>query len=144
MIVVATERHRALFESALVRVGVAVEEARTGGNYIELDAAQTLALFMVDGNPDQAHFEGSVGELISSAGSGGRHVLVYREMVAVLWDEGNISGAVALEEMWNCLGRSRRFSLFCAYPLSAFDSAHASASFRTICEQHSPALPTRC
>jgi hypothetical protein len=143
VIVVATPGHRRLFEAALTGAGVDIEEARTAGRYIDLDAEETLSLFMLDGAPDPVRFETTLGELIARAASGGRTVRVYGEMVAVLWAEGNVPAAIALEDLWNNLGLSQPFSLFCAYPLTAFEGPRVPGAFRTVCEQHSPVIPTR-
>jgi hypothetical protein len=42
-------------------------------------------------------------------------VRVHGEMVNVLWQKGRLDAAIALEDHWNELGRSHRFSLFCVY-----------------------------
>ncbi len=141
VLVVATKQHRELFEAAVVRAGVNVEAARAEGRYVDVDAAETLSLFMVDGTPDPVRFEAAFGGLVARLASSGRAVRIYGEMVAVLWAEGNISAALALEDLWNVLGRSQRFSLLCAYPLSAFDTVETTGSFRMVCGQHSPDLP---
>lgn len=142
VIVVATDDHRRLFEATLIGAGLDVEAARTTGRYTAVDAEETLSLFMLDGAPDPVRFETTVGGLVARAASGGRTVRVYGEMVAVLWAQGNVAAAIALEDLWNDLGRSQQFSLFCAYPLTAFDGAPAPGSFRTICEQHATVVPT--
>jgi hypothetical protein len=64
-------------------------------------------------------------------------------MVAVLWNEGNIAAAIALEDLWNDLAASYPFSLFCAYPMRAFDRDGSNDGFRTICGQHSRVLLQR-
>lgn len=46
-------------------------------------------------------------------------VRAYGEMVALLWDEGNATGALRLEELWDELQRETEFSLLCAYPEDA-------------------------
>jgi hypothetical protein len=58
-------------------------------------------------------------------------------MVAVLWDQGNVAAAIALEDLWNDLGTKHPFSLFCAYPIRAFDTESSTEPFQTICRQHS-------
>jgi anti-anti-sigma factor len=143
VVVVATKRHRDLFEAALTGTGIDVGEAREEDRYIDLDAEETLSLFMLDGTPDPIRFEIALTKLLARAGGGGRSVSVYGEMVAFLWDQGNITGVIALEDLWNELGRSQQFSLFCAYPLAAFDRPESAESFRTIREQHSGAHPQR-
>jgi hypothetical protein len=59
---------------------------------------------------------------------------VYVEMVALLWDDGDMASVPALEDLWNDLARLRTFSLLCAYPTRAFDdeaSAEASGASTT-------------
>ncbi|MCA1675644.1 MAG: MEDS domain-containing protein [Actinobacteria bacterium] len=144
VIIVATPHHRDLFDEVLRDAGIDVDAARAAGRYIDLDAEETLSIFMVDGQPSSARFDEAIGSLISQATAGGRTVRIYGEMVAVLWMEGNPAAAIALEDLWNDLGRSREFSLFCAYQVSAFDDLETSGSLRRICQQHSfPANPIR-
>ncbi len=141
VVVVATRRHRDLFEGALVGAGVDVEGARRAARYLDVDAEELLSRFMVDGVPDPNGFQTVVGSLIAGAASSGRAVRIYGEMVAVLWAEGNVAAAIALEDLWNDLGCSHPFSLLCAYPTTAFDPIAATGLFRTICEQHSARGP---
>lgn len=138
-ILVATEAHRELFETALLSSGVDVGAARRTGRYQALDAGETLSKFMVDGAPDPTRFWTTIGGLVATATGSGRRVLIYGEMVAVLWAEGNVAAAIALEDLWNELGRIRPFSLLCAYPTTTFDRVESTTLFRVLCEQHSPA-----
>ncbi|MBW3581424.1 MAG: MEDS domain-containing protein [Actinobacteria bacterium] len=137
-IVVATEAHLELFETALLS-GVDVGAARADGRYLALDADEALSRFMVDGAPDPTRFWTTIGGLVATATGSGRRVRIYGEMVAVLWAEGNVAAAIALEDLWNELGRIRPFSLLCAYPTTAFDRVESTTLFRVLCEQHSSA-----
>ena len=92
VIVIATPEHRAAFEAAMAAAGVDAELAAAGGRRIVLDAADTLARFMTDDVPDPAAFDAVVGGLVRDAASGGP-VRAYGEMVALLWDAGNVTGA---------------------------------------------------
>lgn len=136
VIVVATKAHRDLFEVTLLGADVDVDRARAQSRYIDLDAAETLSSFMVDGVPDKDRFESVVGGLIARVPAADRVVRIYGEMVAVLWAEGNAAGAVALEDLWNGLRRRLRFSLLCAYPTGAFDAKATAGLFRAVCVQH--------
>lgn len=139
-IIVADRAHRDAFEGALVASGVDVRGAADRGLLLSLDAEAMLADFMVDEMPDGEKFHKLFGDLIGQATEGGRNVRVFGEMVSVLWAEGNVAGAVNLEEMWNGLAESYPFRLFCAYPSDAF--AHDTLSpLRLICHQHSKVIP---
>lgn len=141
-IVVATGSHRDLFGRALIETGIDLREAQRCGRYIALDASETLSTFMVECMPDAARFESAIGELVSRAAQGPRDVRIYGEMVAVLWDQGNVAAAIALEDLWNDLATRHPFSLFCAYPIRAFDADASPGQFRKIREQHSRVIPT--
>jgi hypothetical protein len=100
------------------------------------DAAETLETFMVEGVPDPALFEASVGGLVERAALGGRTVRVFGEMVAVLWAAGNVPGALALEALWNEMASDRQFFLLCAYPEVLLDGASLDA-VNAMCDRHS-------
>jgi hypothetical protein len=46
----------------------------------------------------------------------GSAVRAFGEEVALLWSQGNVPGAIALESLWNDVVDHQRFSLLCAYP----------------------------
>jgi hypothetical protein len=57
-------------------------------------------------------------------------------MVAVLWDQGNVTAALALEALWNDLSATRQFFLMCAYPSSSLDGGSLDAA-NSVCQLHS-------
>jgi anti-sigma regulatory factor (Ser/Thr protein kinase) len=137
VVVLATPGHCAAFAAALAGAGVDVGAATAGGQLIVLDAADTLARFMVDGVPDAAAFDAVVGDVVRHAGASGRPVRAYGEMVALLWEAGNETGAVRLEQLWNGLGEQLPFALFCAYPSHLFGGASPDGALADVCELHS-------
>jgi hypothetical protein len=139
-IVVAADAHRDSFNCALMEAGIDVPEARRCGRFVSLDTSEALATFMVDDMPDVARFEATIGQLVSRVVENARHVRIYGEMVAVLWDQGNVAAAIALEDLWNDLATRYPFSLLCAYPMRAFDTYETTENFRRICGQHSRVL----
>lgn len=143
IIVVAMPDHRGLFGEVLRDAGVDLDRAQSQGRYVDLDAEETLSLFMVDGQPKWPLFEKTIGLLISQVTAGNRTVRIYDEMVALLWADGNAAGAMCLEDLWNNLGRLHDLSLFCAYPVTAFDSPGTAGSLRRLCEQHAIASPEK-
>ena len=141
-IIVASAAHRAAFETALRDAGVDVEHAIAADRYIGFDAAELLDDLMVDGTPHAGRFHEAIGEVIDRAGAKQRRVRVYGEMVALLWEGGNIPAAVALEGLWNELAATHEFALLCAYPLSVFDDDATAAAFERVCEQHCTVIPS--
>ncbi len=140
-IVVATAAHRRAFEDALHEAGLDVGAAVASGRYLTVDAAGLLTTFMVDGAPDARRFRDEIGGVIERAAADGRRVRIYGEMVALLWDAGDVPSAIALEDLWNDLAATHAFALLCAYPMSAFESAESEAGFRRVCEQHTAVIP---
>ena len=141
-IVVATAAHRHEFERALEAAGIDVAAAVREGRFIALDARDVLSRFMVGGVPDEARFRAAIGTVMDHASRGGRRMRVYGEMVALLWDDGDVVSALALEDFWNDLAGERTFKLLCAYPMRAFDDPASADAFRWICDQHSTVIPS--
>jgi hypothetical protein len=100
------------------------------------DASETLETFMVAGKPDPALFEATVGSIVEWAARSGRTLRVFGEMVAVLWAAGNVTGALALEGMWNDMASNRQFFLLCAYPEVLLAEAPL-ADVNAMCDRHS-------
>jgi hypothetical protein len=132
VVIVATPVHRAALEQALAQRGVALPAQR----YLTLDAAGTLAGFRHDGHLDPAGFAAAAGALLDRAAAGGRAVRVFGEMVALLWDEGDVVGALELEACWNALARHRAFSLLCAYPSSILVDGTSLGRVGAVCSGH--------
>jgi hypothetical protein len=117
-IVVATHEHMQAFEAALVARGIDVVEARERGRLIVLDAQDTLAKLVTHEGFGSDAFNLVVGDVVREASKSGRGVRAYGEMVALLWDRGDVAGVLELESLWNALGVEVAFSLLCAYPAS--------------------------
>ena len=135
-LVVATPAHRAAFEAALTASGVDVAGAVAAGSYVCFDAAELLATFMMDGVPDQAGFEREVGAVLGRMTASGHTLRIYGEMVALLWEGGDVASAVALEDLWNEISSRYDFDLLCAYRLGSFDNEEDALAFRRVCELH--------
>ncbi len=146
-IVIATKPHRDALEQQLTAGGYDLAAFQRRGQYVPLDAAETLSKFMVNDWPNEQRFHEVVGNLIAQADARHLWVRAFGEMVAVLWAEGKQAAALHLEKLWNGLSERYSFSLYCAYPTGAFDTALANARFKDICMEHMHVLlpdpPTR-
>jgi len=140
-IVIATKSHRESLEERLQAEDLEVAAARARGQYVSIDAAATLPKFMVEGLPDPGRFTEVVGSMIARAAKGRRHVRIFGELVVLLWADGNRAAAIRLEELWNHLGETHPFSLFCAYPMHGFAGEVYEVEFTEICKQHSQVIP---
>ncbi len=139
-VLIATEAHCEAFAFALELAGIDTVEARADERLVFLDAATTMAAFTRDGQIDRDAFREVVGGRLRTAAKSGRAVRAYGEMVALLWDAGDVVGAIELETLWNDLGCELPFSLYCAYPAaSVFGSEHTQA-LHQVCRLHSSVL----
>ena len=134
VIVVATEPHAAAIAGRLVELGVDVDHASEDGALFLLDAAQTLNLFTTQGNPDPKRFNAAIGGIIRQAAAGRDRIRIFGEMVVVLWEAGQVTAAMRLEELWNELLIGTEVRLLCAYPVGCLgDDPDAAAR---LCELH--------
>lgn len=137
-VAIATSSHLDAIRDALAERGWA--SAVEQGRFVAVDAAQLLDRFMVDGRPDEHAFTAAVEPLLEPASSGGR-VRAFGEMVALLWERGDVDGAIRLEDLWNRLSTTHTFELLCAYPMGTFDSGQ-HAAFEAVCDRHNTVVPT--
>lgn len=142
VVVLATAEHRAALDEVLLQYGTDTVRARVTGRYLTLDAAETLEGFLVDGAPDPARFRATVAPIVAAAGEDGCPVRLFGEMVALLWAAGNVTGAIALEQMWNELATSHQFALLCAYPIRVLAAGSLGAADQ-ICSLHSSVVAPR-
>lgn len=144
-IVIATEAHRDGLVAALTGAGLDPATERRDGTLILLDADATLASFMDDGEVDSDAFRHVIGTVVRRAGSGGRPVLAYGEMVAVLWEAGDVVAAIELEKAWNELAFELSFALVCGYRSESVLSDADADAMAEMCHLHSSVvnLPTR-
>ncbi len=136
-IVAATSEHNEAIKRKIGAIDPEVQLEMAIGQFIALDAHETLAKFMVDGMPSQEKFDEVIGGLIRTARAEKKRIRIFGEMVAVLTDDRKPEAAIALEHYWNDLAKNHPFRLFCAYPDRTRlqpDTAHHSAD---ICAAHS-------
>ena len=143
-VIVATKAHQETLARRLKGYGVEPAQAAAEGRYVAFDAGELLSRFLLDGQIDQFRFFDVVGEVISRASAASRDekrgVVVFGEMVALLWAEGKTDLAIQLEKLWNALARNCSFSLRCAYPMQGFSFQRDAAAFAEICGQHSAVI----
>jgi EAL domain-containing protein (putative c-di-GMP-specific phosphodiesterase class I) len=141
VVAIVSAEHCALMEAALRAAGIDLATACADGRFTALDMADTALEVLVNGRPDEARFEALATDLITRASAGGRRVVVFGEMVALLCAIGNTDAAVDVERMWNRLADRLTFRLICAYPIAQFDDGDPAAAFRDICRLHASVVP---
>src|ERR1051325_4613923 len=119
VVVIAAPGHRQGVRSALAGGGMDLDVAERGHPLAPLGAATTWGGVAIDGRIGSTAFDREVGGVVRAASASGRPVRAYGEMVALLWEAGDVDGAIRLERLWNELGDRTPFSLFCAYPAAS-------------------------
>lgn len=142
-VVVATKAHLQSIADELSARGLNLENLRASHHYIELDAAATLANFMVQNWPEKEKFNATVGRRIARAEalSQGHRILIFGEMVALLWEQGRHDATIRLEQLWNDFGERHSFFLLCGYPLDLFSRSEHRQMFFNICGEHTHVNP---
>ena len=137
---VMTKSHREGLLERLIAQGFDVDEAMTNGRLAVLDAVKALSGFMDTDEPNRERFLLKFGALIrttqATSSKKNAPLVVFGEMVAVLWEQKKYDAAVRLEQLWNELARTSSFYLCCAYPASAFQGEMKSESYAAVCATH--------
>ena len=141
VVVIATDAHREVLERQLREDGLEFDQARRSGQYVYLDANETLARFMVNGWPDLERYDEVIGEIVAKVTARYPRIRVFGEMVALLWAAGKQNAAIYLDEHVNELAKTYGFPILCAYPIGAFSGPAQREPFLEVCSAHSHVLP---
>lgn len=147
VLVVATDAHRQAFAASLSAEGVDAGQEQRAGRLLMADASALLGSFLAGGKLDHDEFTAVAAGLIrrAAAGQGGRArpVRIYAEMVALLWDAGDVALAIELEGLWNELGARLPFSLLCGYPASVLAQPGSAGAVRDVGRLHAAVADQR-
>ena len=136
-VAVATPAHRAAFG---VNLGVWATEggaAEAAGRLVMVDAAAMLQGFVTDGRLDPARFRDAATDLIGRVARPGQPARVYADMMALLWDAGQVRVALELEALWDGLAADLQFSLLCGYPARLMTQQDTEKAVEEMCQLHS-------
>jgi DNA-binding NarL/FixJ family response regulator len=140
-IAVITESHRSGLVSRLKAQGLDVDAATQQGTYLQLDVAETLSTFMVNGMPDPTRFFEVAGGLIEAAAKSARQehcgVVVCGECSPTLWAEGKADAAIRVEQLFDQVGKAFGLDILCGYASSSFHGEGDELVFQNICAEHS-------
>lgn len=139
-VVVATPAHRAAFGA---RLGAGAEDRAAAGPLLMMDAAGMLDSFLIGGRIDPVRFQDAASDLIGRAADAGQPVRIYAEMVALLWDAGQVTLALELEALWNDLASSLSFSLLCGYPARLMTGHDDADALEEVFRLHSGVISPR-
>jgi hypothetical protein len=145
VVAVLTKTHQRGLLGRLTARGIPVGRAAAQGRLVVADAVEALSKFMEPAGPNRQRFLREFGTIIRNAEAAAdvknKRVVVFGEMVAVLWKQKKREAAIRVEQLWNELARTHFFHLRCAYPAKAFQGEMAGEPYHTICAEHSVVVP---
>ena len=142
---VVTPEHQDLFARHLAELGADLPSLLEKRQLLFLDAQQTMAEFMVNGQPDWLLFEKAIRSAMrqvrpSDPSDGLR---AYGEMVGILWKAKQFAAAIRLEQFWNKLLEQSDFSLYCAYAIDVFGKDFEVANLDGVLCTHTHMVPAQ-
>jgi len=139
-IVIATQAHLTDLREAWRAMGVDFAAASERGQLVVLDANATLASLMgTSGLPERELFFRTIEPVVTVAEANYARVVAFGEMVSLLWESGNLEGAMLLEDFWIQLGQAHAFTLFCGYRQQNSDAG--AEPFEAMRQKHSRVIP---
>ncbi len=107
-----------------------------------LDVAQVMQQCIAGGMPEWGRFRNALMPMLSRIQPGGRGTRIYSELASALWQGGNPEGAIRLEELWNALAVTMRFSLYCGYTMDTLSEESYAGPLEELGRTHSDILST--
>jgi len=137
-VLVATAKHASLVAEHLAARGWDPRRIDELGLLVGADPEATLEQIMDGPRPADASFERVIGGMLDELAGRfpGRRVRVFGEMVNVLRERRQRDAAVELEELWNRLARTRRFTLLCGCRVDVFDRGSQVEALPDVCKLH--------
>jgi hypothetical protein len=143
VILVPTAAHWDAFCPRLEAEGVDIKEAQSQGQLTIVDADELLPQFMGEQMPDSPVFLGLAGEVVARARGGNRYPKVrwWGEMVNVLWERGNVTASMALEDLFDQLAHEHEIAIFCSFLMDNFDGEVHTRMLPRLGQNHSHLIP---
>jgi DNA-binding NarL/FixJ family response regulator len=140
-IVITPELQQIRILSRLEAYGLDMSAEIRQGRYVALDTEDALSRYMINDRPDDALFYRAADDLITKtaqAVDGERtRVVACGGCATLLWERGNVEGAIRLERLWDEIARSHRVQVLCGYQLATFEGEKGRDTFDRICAEHS-------
>lgn len=145
VLLIVTPEHQELFSGQFSRLDIDVSAAVRDRQLIFCDARQTLAEFMIGGQPDWEQFERVIrnGMRRVQPASDAAGLRAYGEMVGILWRARQFAAAIRLEQLWNRLLDRISFSLYCAYAIDVFGPEFELSNLEGVLCAHTHLVPAR-
>jgi hypothetical protein len=122
---------------------VDISAALSEGQLTVVDADDLLPSFMGEKMPDGPVFLGLAGEVVARARNRDRYPRVrwWGEMVNVLWERGNATASMALEDLFDQLAHEQEIAIFCSFLMDNFDGEVHTRMLPRLGQNHSHLIP---
>jgi hypothetical protein len=122
---------------------VNIKEAESKGQLTVVDADELLPRFMDQEMPDAPVFLGLAGEAVARVRGRDRYSKVrwWGEMVNVLWERGNATASMALEDLFDQLAHEQEIAIFCSFLMDNFDGEIHTRMLPRLGQNHSHLIP---
>jgi signal transduction histidine kinase len=141
-LLIATREHVAGITAELGIRGQDCEALEKTGRLIGVNAQEMLRKLAPAAELDADLCRRVLGDLISGvAESSDSNLVVYGEMVDLLWKSGNPQAAIRLEQIWNDLQKDYPIRLLCGYAAQMF-GCEDRAVLELVWNQHTLCLPS--
>jgi hypothetical protein len=143
LILVPTAAHWNAFRPRLEAEGVDVKDAQNRGQLTVVDADELLPRFMHSALPDGPMFLGLAGEIIARTRGAGRFPRVrwWGEMVNILWERGDASASMNLEDLFDRVADEQGIAIFCSFLMDNFNGEIHTHMLPRLGENHSHLIP---
>ena len=143
VILVPTIAHWRAFRPRLEAEGVDVEAARERGQLTVVYSEEFLPRFMINAMPDSPLFLGLAADVVGQARAGTRYQRVrwWGEMVNVLWERGEVTASMNLEDMFDRLAKKHDIAIFCSFLMDNFDGDVHAHMLPRLGTNHSHLIP---
>lgn len=118
------------------------QSLRDPGQLSVMDAEQITAQCVAGDVPEWAPFRNALAPLLSRLRTSGRDTRVYSDLANALWQAGNTAAAIQVEDFWNALAGTYRFSLYCGYTMDTQSPQAYAGPLEELGRTHSDILST--
>lgn len=140
-IVCASEPIRAEFFRAVQGHEPEIDDLIQRGNYLALDAEETVSEFMLGNSPNATEFVKLLGGVATAAADAARsrhsRVALYQECGHRLWAQGREGATLEVERLFNWLAYEYDLDVLCGYSIAYFDVGEDRHRIQRLCAEHS-------
>lgn len=141
VLIVATREHLDLFDTSLRELFINTSFLKLTKQLVMLDAKEVLGEVSRNGTPDPDLFKDYFRKVLTELKAQYGIVKTYEGMVNLLWNQGDLEGTLAAEELWDELIKDLGTTLLCSYSMESLSEEKHGVAFSEICLRHTHVIP---